>query len=455
MRILPTFLLLSLCQGFAQDLLQPTNFGSLYFKFERGGANPPPQTLALGSEDRRPINILQVGPTWLHVSANSDGGPNVLTFTVDPAGLQPGIYEGSPLFLLGDSGQGTANIRLTVVDRARFITIPTELQFSDTSSLTQTLYVTAANQPVGFGVAVKAEAKWLTVTPMLGRTPTNLNVSVNPAGLAGGTYTTEITLLSEGAPELTVPVRLTVAGGPPAFSQTGVLNQASLKSGPIAPGELIKITGISNISAPFTTPTFTNGMLPTVLADTRLLFDGTPVPLLSVADGEVRAVVPFELDGAAATQAQLEFKGQKGPSVTLQVAPAQPGIFAADLSGKGQAVARHYNPSNQQFSQNGPPTPVEKGGILEFFVNGAGQFMPPGKTGSLNGGSGLLRLPAQATIGGKNAEIIYAGAAPGLEQGIAQFNIRIPMDSPSGDAVALAVTVNGVTSPGGVTAAVK
>ena len=454
MRLLP-ILLLSICQGYAQDLLQPTNFGSLYFRFERGGANPPPQTLALGSEDRRPINILQSGPSWLRVTPNSDGGPNVLTFSVDPAGLQPGIYEGSPLFLLGDSGQGTANIRLTVVDRAKFITIPTQLQFGDGSPLTQTLYVTAANQPVGFGVIVKEDAKWLTVAPNLGRTPANLTVSVNPAGLVGGTYATDITLTSEGAPNLTVPVRLTVAGGLPKFSESGVLNLASLQPGPIAPGELLKITGVSNIAAAFTTPTFANGLIPTVLADTRLLFDGTPIPLLSVADGEVRAIVPFELDGVASTRAQLEFKGQTGPAVVLKVVPAQPAIFTADLSGKGQAVARHYNPSNQQFSQNGPGLAVEKGGILEFFVNGGGQLMPPGRTGGLGGGTGLLRSPAQATIGGKNADIVYAGAAPGLEAGIAQFNIRIPMDAPSGDAVPLAVTVNSVTSPAGVTAAVK
>ena len=454
MRLLPIFFLL-LCQGYAQDLLQPTNYGSLYFRFERVGTTPPPQTLALGHEDRRPINILSSGPGWLRAAANTDGGPNALIFTVDPTGLTPGIYEGSPLFLLGDSGQGTANIRLTVVDRARFIAIPTELEFGEGTPVTRTLYVTAANQPVGFGVTVSADAKWLTVTPMLGNTPANLTVSVNPAGLAGGTYGGAITLSSGGAPSLIVPVRLTVAGGAPQFSESGVMNLASLQRGPIAPGELIKITGIINGGDGFTTPATDTGFALTTLGDVRLLFDGTAIPLLSVAVGELTAMVPFELDGATSTQAQLEYKGQKGPAVTLKVAAAQPGIFTMELTGKGQAVARHYNPSNQQYSQNIPGSPVEKGGILEFFVDGGGQLMPPGRTGSLRGGSGLLRLPVQATIGGKNADVIYAGAAPGMKEGISQFNIRVPMDAPSGDAVALAVTINGVTSPAGPAASIK
>jgi uncharacterized protein (TIGR03437 family) len=453
MRCLFALVLLA-CAASAQDLPPAKNYGSLFFNFERNGKIPGPQTLSLGPDERRQLNILTVNASWLHVTQNNDGGPDLLTFTVDPTGLQPAIYEGSLLFTLGDAGLGTANIRLTVVDAPKFITIPTELKFSTDSPGPQTLYVTAANQPVAFTASASADAKWLSVSPAQAKTPSNLTVTVSPAGLVGGTYTGSILLSAAGAASFSVPVTFTVGGGLPQFTAANLLNLASLQTGSVAPGELIKITGINIPAESAVTPT-ASGFAVTALQDTRLLFDGNAIPLLAVSATEIRAMAPFELDGASSTQGQIEYKGQKGPAVTLKVAPAQPGIFTTDLTGKGQIVANQYNPSTQNFSQNTTGSGVEKGGTLSFFITGGGQLMPPGRTGSLRGGAGNLRLPVQATIGGKNADVIYAGAAPGLQEGVSQINILVPLDAPSGDAVALAVSINGVKSPDGPTAVVK
>ncbi len=441
--------------GHAQDFLQPANFGSLYFSYERGGKIPPPQTLSLGSEEHRTIGIVSVSNTWLHAVASNDGNPDALTFSVDPTGLAPGIYEGSLLFNLGDSDLGTANTRLTIADPAKFITIPTSLNFVAGSPATQMLYVTAANQPVAFKATASPESNWLAVTPSQGNTPANLIVYANPAGLAGGAYNGSIKLSSAGAPDVTVPVTLTVAGGVPRFTAGRVLNAASQQPGPIAPGELITILDVANGPIGFMHTPGDSAFAATTLFDTRLLFDGTPVPLLSVATGEVRAMVPFELDGATSTTDQLEYLGQKSAPVSLRVAPAQPGIFTTDLSGKGQVVATFYEPGGTLPSQNKPGSGAPRGGILAFFITGGGQLIPSGRTGSIRGGTGLLKLPVQATIGGKNAEVLYAGAAPGLQEGVSQLNLRVPMDSPTGDAIPIAVTVNGTTSPAGPTAAIK
>src|SRR5262249_57893840 len=59
-------------------------------------------------------------------------------------------------------------------------------------------------------------AAWLSVTPASGSTPGSLSVSVNPSGLAAGTYTGNLTITAAGASNSpkTVGVTLNVTAAP-------------------------------------------------------------------------------------------------------------------------------------------------------------------------------------------------------------------------------------------------
>jgi uncharacterized protein (TIGR03437 family) len=59
-----------------------------------------------------------------------------------------------------------------------------------------------------------------------------------------------------------------------------------------------------------------------------------------------------------------------------------------------------------------------------------------------------------ATIGGVPAYVAFAGAAPGLSDGVYQFNIQVPVGV-SGDALPLAITVDGMAAAGNPTVAVQ
>ena len=63
-----------------------------------------------------------------------------------------------------------------------------------------------------------------------------------------------------------------------------------------------------------------SGSVATSLADTQVLFDGVPSPMIFASDGQVNAIVPFGL-AAATTQVQVQYKGQASESVPLTVAP--------------------------------------------------------------------------------------------------------------------------------------
>jgi uncharacterized protein (TIGR03437 family) len=64
-------------------------------------------------------------------------------------------------------------------------------------------------------------------------------------------------------------------------------------------------------------------------------------------------------------------------------------------------------------------------------------------------------LPVSVTIGGRDAKVVYAGAAPGLVAGLMQVNVQIPMDVTPGDAVPVQLTVGRTTSSGVVTLAIR
>jgi uncharacterized protein (TIGR03437 family) len=72
--------------------------------------------------------------------------------------------------------------------------------------------------------------------------------------------------------------------------------------------------------------------------------------------------------------------------------------------------------------------------------------------------SAPLAALLQATtvrIGGVIAPVTYAGAAPGLVNGMLQINATVPDGVTPGDAVPIEITIGDITSPTGVTLAVR
>ena len=383
---------------------------------------------------------------WLSVNPAAGVTPATLTATLNAVGLPAGIYSGS-ITVSSAAGIVGVPVTLTVTGSASLAASPLSLSFTySTGGVTspQSLAV-SSNVPVAFTVSASTTAggRWLTVSAASGTSPTTLTISVDPGTLAASTYSGLISVqpLDPQIPPVNIPVTFSVAPGPPTL--LAITNAASFVPGPVAPGELITLFGSRMGPDVLAMATLdSTGKLNTALAQTRVLFDEIPAALIYAAAGQVSAIVPFALSGRVTTVVQVEYRGVRSSPLTLRVVDASPAIFMLDNASQGAIL-------NGDGSVNGSQNGAVPGSIISIYATGGGQTDPGGVDGQIVTGPVLPRplLPVRVTIGGQDAELFYAGAAPGLASGVLQINVRIPMGMPRGLPAAVIVFVGGANSP--------
>jgi trimeric autotransporter adhesin len=105
---------------------------------------------------------------------------------------------------------------------------------------------------------------------------------------------------------------------------------------------------------------------------------------------------------------------------------------------------------------NSTTAPAAKGSIVSIYATGEGQTNPEGIDGQFATSFTLPKpkLPVTVTIGGRPAEVLYSGAAPGQVAGLMQVNARIPADVDPGE-VPVTIQVGSAASQPGITVVVK
>ncbi|MBY0372992.1 MAG: FG-GAP-like repeat-containing protein [Bryobacteraceae bacterium] len=240
----------------------------------------------------------------------------------------------------------------------------------------------------------------------------------------------------------------------PTLSANGVVNAASFQTGPaaVAPGEIVTIFGRNLGPAQLVTARLEPpGYLATELGTTRVFFNGTPAPLIYARNDQVSAVVPYGLPVGQTIALQVAYGSMYSAAASLRAVAAHPGVFTLSASGAGAAAV-----INQDGSVNSASNPARRGSIVAFFATGEGLTNPAGQDGRIS--SPPLAAPVLAvTVGMANqgAEILYAGAAPGIVAGLMQINARVPLDVPAGPRVPLIIKVGEVFSQPGVTIAIE
>jgi uncharacterized protein (TIGR03437 family) len=172
--------------------------------------------------------------------------------------------------------------------------------------------------------------------------------------------------------------------------------------------------------------------------------------MLYAVSGQAGAVAPF-VQSRSTTQLQVEYLGARSSPVVLTVAAAAPGIFTANQSGKGQGSIL-----NQDYTPNSVIAPAALGSVVMIYATGGGIMSTPVLDGSIaQPPYATLSQSVAVRIGGVPAQVLYQGAAPGIVQGVLQINALVPNGIAPGDTVPIELTIGGVTSPAGVTLAVR
>jgi len=200
-----------------------------------------------------------------------------------------------------------------------------------------------------------------------------------------------------------------------------VTNAAGGPAAPVAPGEIIAIYRQQNLTDPDSTGQLDDsGSLPRLLGDTQVLFDGTPAPIVFLTPFQINVQTPFEVAGHSSTVVQCFYKGVSSNKTTLNVVDSAPEIFRQDFITDAAAL-------NEDATANTKQNPAVAGSVVTLFATGAGLTSPKGVTGQAAQSPDAPLLPVALLIAAKDAEVVFAGSAPGMV-GILQVNVRLPAD---------------------------
>ena len=286
-----------------------------------------------------------------------------------------------------------------------------------------------------------------------------LVLSATGAGSWGGTWQPKqaianlvltATATSAGTPQLTGAAQIggsTTANpnAPPVIDSGGIVSAAaSLPGSPLAPGGFISIYGAAlatGLNVAQTLP------FPTDLAGTQAFLGGKRLPMHFAADGQVNAIVPFDVP-LNTPQLMIVRRGSAlSTPEQVVVAQAQPAVFATQTN-EGRVTL-------VDGSVVSATNPATAGGALIIYCTGLGPVSESVPAGTPAPTNRLVTTtnPVTVTVGGRAAQVLFAGLAPSFA-GLYQVNVLVPAGVTPGAAVDLVLTVAGRSS-NPVTVAVK
>ena len=206
-----------------------------------------------------------------------------------------------------------------------------------------------------------------------------------------------------------------------------------------------------------------SGKLSTNVGGVCVEVAGARAPLFFVSSGQLNVQapslsatgqVPVNVITNCGTAAEVRSNVE---SVTMQAAAPQFFCFVQNPNGKNPIAAINAVSFGLIGASGLIPgvtfTPAKPNDVVALYSTGLGATSPAYQAGELPGGIGSTTNQVTVTIGGVNADVLYAGVAPGLA-GLYQINIRVPDSVPDGD-LAVSASVASVATPAGAFLTVK
>ena len=388
----------------------------------------------------------------LIVAPGAPGGP--LFLTEDGAGVEQTVCTPTSLHVisvepgdifLADLGQPVA-IEAFVVDNCG--NVPTSAVVTASFSNGDDPVTLVRNSrggysgvwtPQGFGEPLSSKAPIVSQqTDPEGQDQAQITIQANQLNRTGG-----LTQLGGS---------LSVTAGVPVISPGGAVSAASFSSrDPLPPGAYISIFG-SNLAPDVAQAA--SLPLPSELNTVRVTAAGQPVALNYVSPRQINGVLPFGLTVDSAQQIVVRRGNALSTPESVSVSQAQPAVFTQDFSGAGTAIVVGVRPDGSQFLV-GPNSRLRVGDAAVIYCAGLGLVDQDVDAAAAAPGNPLARTlnGVAVTIGGVQADVFYAGLAPGFA-GLYQVNATVLPGTPAGSQVPLVLTVNDIRNPA-VTVAVQ
>lgn len=242
------------------------------------------------------------------------------------------------------------------------------------------------------------------------------------------------------------------------LASDSVINSATLRTGPLAPGTLITLNGSSFADTTETASNDPHEPLPKRLGGLELVFDGQVLPLLSVSPTEVQAQLPYDLGTRGAASVYLRGEHSGGiitvtAPISVKLVPASPGLFALGGAEPRGAILLHRQSGSSD--PGGAPitreSPARRGEVVRVWAAGLGLLVDAdaGKTAVAgrphDGQESDVAVPVTAQIDGQPVQVLSARLPEGAI-GIYEIEIAIPGDLPAETEARLVVMQNGLSS---------
>ncbi|MEZ5399511.1 MAG: hypothetical protein R2729_07560 [Bryobacteraceae bacterium] len=438
---------------------------SLDFQAVAGGAAPAAKTFNVNSSTPTNFRTRIAGGAWLTATPENGVTPGAVTVSVNPAGLSAGTYRASVIVQTpgATAGGQLVAVSLTVTGSTslNLRASPSSLQFSTTpggpAPAVQTVTI---NADVAAQIALATSQPWLTATPASGTTPLTVTIAAVSAGLAAGTYSGTVTVSAPGAGQtIQIPVTLVIGGsggdtgGGGTTGPLPLIREVSNGSGLLhdfAPGSIMFIYG-QNLGPNQMLVAPAGSQYASTLGGVSVTIGGVPAPLVSVSATQILALVPFELEGRSEVDVRVSYAGVRSDAFMLAFQDTAPVLLTLDGSGRGPAAA-----VNVDGTINSPTNRAAKGSIVSLYLTGGGLFERDVLSGAVLDSSGLrTKAPVRVYVGGIQADLHYAGQAPGMAAGVLQINLYIPVELLSVGPVGLTIRIGNNFSQPGVTLSIQ
>ena len=270
-------------------------------------------------------------------------------------------------------------------------------------------------------------ASWLPI----GSNATTVSIVVNAQTTSG--------LTGSGK----VPVALNSAAINPVVFSSGVVDAADFSEPySAAPGSIISIFGLNLATGTFSASAFP---APNQALGTTVWLGARQLDLFYVSPTQINAFVPYDLTADSSPQLLVKRSGGESVPARISVSSCAPALFLAGGGSSRPGLVIDTRGSTSFVV--GSAAPATAGDILTLYSVGLGPVDQNVGSDSVSPVSPLARTTytVTVTIGGSNATVTYAGLTPSYV-GLYQVNVQVPTGAPKGNAVAVAVTVDGQSS---------